>query len=77
MLCSVALSAQEWIDMTDSYVVNPRFDGNQTTGWTWNSNAGSQTANYEGFEFWNGDFDIPKKKWSAVFSAPQSKSIFN
>ena len=61
LLCTVALSAQEWIDMTDSYVVNPRFDGNQTAGWTWNSNAGSQTANYEGFEFWNGDFDIQQR----------------
>lgn len=58
LFCSMALSAQDWIDVTDSYVVNPRFDGNQKTGWEWDSNAGSQMANYEAFEFWYGYFDI-------------------
>lgn len=29
-----ALHAEEWIDVTDSYIVNPRFDNNDvTTGW--------------------------------------------
>ncbi|MBQ2951156.1 MAG: CotH kinase family protein [Prevotella sp.] len=53
-----AVSAQQWIDITDIYLTNPSFNGNSTTGWTWQSNAGSQTANYETFEFWNGTFDI-------------------
>lgn len=58
LFSSMALSAQDWIDVTDAYVVNPRFDGNQVSGWTLNSNAQSQMADYEAFEFWNGDFDI-------------------
>ena len=58
MLSSIALSAQDWIDVTDAYVVNPRFDGNQVNGWTLSSNAQSQMADYEAFEFWNGYFDI-------------------
>ena len=58
LFSSMALSAQDWIDVTDAYVVNPRFDGNQVNGWTLNSNAQSQMADYEAFEFWNGDFDI-------------------
>ncbi len=58
MLSSIALSAQDWIDVTDAYVVNPRFDGNRVNGWTLSSNAQSQMADYEAFEFWNGYFDI-------------------
>lgn len=52
------LHAQTWIDLTDAYVTNPRFDGNLKTGWTWTSNAGSQNSGYEGMEFWNGHFDF-------------------
>ena len=33
-LSSLAGHAQEWIDVTDAYVINPRFDNNdRTTGW--------------------------------------------
>ncbi|MBP5387027.1 MAG: CotH kinase family protein [Prevotella sp.] len=48
----------EWIDVTDYYLSNPRFDNNQTSGWTWTSNASSQKADYDCFEFWNGTFDM-------------------
>ena len=58
-LCiSLHLNAQSWIDVTDQYVNNPRFDNNSTAGWEWESNAGSQTANYEGMEFWNGTYNF-------------------
>ena len=48
----------EWIDVTDYYLSNPKFDNNQTSGWTWSSNASSQRADYDCFEFWNGTFDM-------------------
>ncbi len=32
--CLTSFSQSKWIDVTDSYIVNPRFDGNDvTTGW--------------------------------------------
>lgn len=58
LLCSAALSAQEWIDLTDAYVVNPRFDGNAVDGWTLQGSAPTKATGYEGFEFWNGTFGI-------------------
>ena len=34
-IASLSGNAQEWIDMTDMYVVNPRYDNNnRTTGWS-------------------------------------------
>lgn len=63
--CAIALllaatvgTKAEWIDVTDNFIVNPRFDNNSSMGWSWSSNAGSQTANYGCFEFWNGTFDF-------------------
>ena len=53
-----ALSAQDWLDVTDIYVENPHFDNGSTTGWQWNSNAGSQKTGHGGMEFWYGWFDF-------------------
>ena len=33
-----------WIDLTDQLLRNPGFDGNDQSGWTWESNASSQKA---------------------------------
>ncbi len=48
----------DWVDVTDLLLENPGFDNDQTTGWYWDSNAASQTANYDCMEFWNGYFNI-------------------
>ena len=48
----------EWIDVTDVYITNPRFDNGSTKGWTINSNAHSQSTGYGGMEFWNGWFEF-------------------
>ncbi len=48
----------EWKDVTNYYIQNASFDSNKTTGWSWNSDASSQTANYGCFEFWNGYFEF-------------------
>lgn len=58
LLCSGVISAQKWIDVTDAYVVNPRFDGNKADGWSLQGNAPTKATGYEGFEFWNGTFGI-------------------
>ena len=59
-----------WMDITDVYMKNPRFDNNRTDGWNIASNASSQTANFGCFEFWNGYFfmrqtleNMPKGKY--------------
>ena len=57
-LCATATSAQEWIDLTDAYVENPRFDNNAVNGWTLQGSAPTKTTGYEGFEFWGGTFGI-------------------
>ena len=49
---------ENWIDITEDYIQNPRFDGNSNTGWTYTSDASSQQLTYEAMEFWNGTFDI-------------------
>lgn len=58
MAMPLSLAAQSWIDVTDSYLENPEFENNSTAGWTWSSDAGSQTSNYGGMEFWYGTFDF-------------------
>ena len=47
MLMAVISIRVEWIDVTGNLITNPSFDNNQTNGWSWSSNANSQTANYE------------------------------
>ena len=58
--CAVTVSELQgsWIDVTNAYIVNPGFDNNSKTGWSINSNAGSQVTGNEAMEFWNGRFDI-------------------
>lgn len=55
---SEGLTLDSWIDITDIYIENPGFDGNSIQGWTFTSDASSQTTGYEGMEFWNGTFNI-------------------
>ena len=57
---SIAMG-QSWLDLTSEYIVNPNFDNNQSTGWTYTSDASSQQLNYNAMEFWNGTFDIYQK----------------
>ncbi len=48
----------DWTDVTSLFITNPSFEGNSTKGWTWTSNASSQTVRVESMEFWNGTFDF-------------------
>lgn len=56
MLVCLTASAQTWIDVTDNFIVNPRFENNDvTTGW---QGTGFGTANpRENAEHWNRNFD--------------------
>ncbi len=53
-----ASADKQWIDVTDQYVVNPGFDGNSLSGWTYTASAGGRGAACEAMEFWNGTFNI-------------------
>ena len=55
---SDGLDIIDWVDITDLFVRNPRFDNNSSYGWTVNSNAHSQALNFQTMEFWNGAFNI-------------------
>ena len=47
------LFAQDWMDMTDEYVINPNFDGS-TEGWVVNyNNSTSQNYGYQGASYSN------------------------
>ena len=62
-----AADGKSWVDVTDRFLKNTGFDGNNQNGWTWESNASSQNANYDCMEFWNGVFNL----WQTVKDAPQ------
>lgn len=57
MFFSIALPAQEWIDVTDAYVTNPGFEDG-TNGWSLSGSAPTKAIGWGGFEFYNGTFDI-------------------
>ena len=46
-----------WIDVTDAYIVNPRFDDN-TKGWDIECDVANTRVVYGGLEFWSGWFKI-------------------
>ena len=55
---SAQLPAEEWLDVTERFVVNPNYENNTKEGWTWYANAGSTNTSYGCQEFWNGTFDM-------------------
>ncbi len=57
-MCTFAYADKAWIDITDQYIQSPSFKNNSNQGWTWESNAQSQTVRCEAMEFWNGTFNI-------------------
>ncbi|MBR6121131.1 MAG: Ig-like domain-containing protein [Prevotella sp.] len=64
-----AAAVHDWIDVTNIFIPNPSFAGNSTNGWTWSSNAQSQTCRAETMEFWNGTFDF----WRDIKGAPMGQ----
>ncbi len=55
-MVALGVSAQSWIDLTDSYLVNPTFDNNSSDGWTVIKNSGGRGFDVEMCEFWYGTF---------------------
>ncbi len=51
---TTSFQAQDWIDMTEVYVVNPNFDGN-INGWTdeYGANYAAQNHGYQNANYWN------------------------
>ncbi len=59
VLCNVQISiAEQWVDITEHYLVNPDYEYDTKDGWTWNASAGSTNTSYGCQEFWNGTFDM-------------------
>lgn len=56
--CSAMAQTSSWIDLTDSFLKNPRFDGNSNGEWTMEAWAGSTKCDYGAQEFWNGVWDF-------------------
>ncbi len=54
----LSVNAAKWMDVTDYYIANPRFDNGSKQGWSINSNAGSQNTGAGAMEFWNGHFNL-------------------
>lgn len=61
-----AKAAKAWVDVTTEYLTNPGFDNNSSTGWTWQSNARSQTLRCDAMEFWYGVWDL----WQIIGDLP-------
>ena len=60
---------KSWIDMTDVLLTNPGFANDDTNGWEWTSNAGSQKTGWGSMEFWYGNFNF----WQELKNAPKGK----
>ena len=60
---------KSWVDMTDVLLTNPDFANDDTNGWQWTSNAGSQKTGWGSMEFWNGTFNF----WQELKNAPKGK----
>lgn len=60
-----AVQAKGWLDVTDQYIVNPRFDNDQNTGWKGSNPGHAQTGSFAG-EFWNCTFDC----WQEISGLP-------
>ena len=58
--CEVTVNGlkENWVDVTDTYIANPRFEKNSNQGWIFYANAGSTACSFETMEFWNGTFNI-------------------
>ena len=55
------ISVNKWIDVTDTYITNPRFDNGNMEGWNISSGATNTQTGYGGMEFWNGWFSISQR----------------
>ena len=71
LLCA-HVSAQDWVDVTDVYITNPRFENNDKTGWTLYGSwwYGGYNTSYNAMEMWYAYFrvgqeltDIPNGKY--------------
>ena len=68
--CEITVNSLDgsWIDVTDAYITNPRFDNNTYEGWIIPQRAEGTTARCQGMEFWNGAFNIYQ-----AFEVPNGK----
>jgi len=59
LLTTLTVSAEKvWSDVTNRYIQNPQFTGNNKEGWLWESNASTQEVRVECISFYNGNYDL-------------------
>lgn len=63
------IAKADWVDVTNIFIENPRFDNNSDYGWSKTSDAWSQTLRCETMEFWNGTFNL----WQDLKNLPKGK----
>ncbi len=51
-------AADEWMDLTSTYITNPNYDNDSNSGWTISASAGSTNCSYGTQEFWDGTWNI-------------------
>ena len=59
VLAPLGVSADKgWIDLTEQYIVNYHFDGNNNNGWEYSWQHGNCNNRVDAMEFWNATFDL-------------------
>lgn len=57
LLCFGMSYAEEWVDVTSQYIINPHYSGNSKTGWVISASYKEDTQ-YNCQEFFNSTFDM-------------------
>lgn len=60
----VRVGAAEWVDVTEAYIANPRYENNESAGWTlypgyW---YGGYNVNYQAMEMWYAYFRVGQEQ---------------
>ena len=58
VLAATANAEKKWVDLTDEYISNPRFDNNSNQGWNLWSWTDRDNCSFGCQEFYNGYFEI-------------------
>ena len=58
LTCARVSAAEGWIDVTDAYIVNPRYATNSKDGWEIEYYWGGYNVNYNAAEMWNAFFRL-------------------
>ena len=69
VLAMAGTARAEWVDVTDLFIQNPRFDNNSDKGWSNTNDAWGVNIRCESMEFWSGTFNL----WQDLQDLPKGK----